>query len=117
MRSSTGRRAGSSRAYSLNPGTLPTDHLPARFFFGFPGHYGPRPRNSQHALEFVREDLDEVRNGGFPVLDDPLALRAAGKFGVGRDQAEEHFDVLRFGQRLDIDIPRIAAGGKIPVLV
>ena len=47
--------------YSLNPVTLPTDHLPARLFAGLRGeHARGNARDSQHALVLVREDLDEL---------------------------------------------------------
>src|SRR5712671_4625459 len=58
------RRAGISRVYSLNPVTLPTEHLPLRLHLLL-GLRDQRARgyswNAQNTLIFVREYFDESR--------------------------------------------------------
>src|SRR5208337_1380807 len=109
MRSSTGRRVGTSRVYSLNPVTLPTNHLLLRRCANM-RHQRDRgnSRNSQDAFVFVREDLDEFRKRGFPVLQRPLRLAAGGEFEVPGDQPVKGLNVLWIRDGLEVHVFSVA---------
>src|SRR5208337_2794550 len=109
MRSLTSRRAGVSRVYSKKPVTLPTEHLPTGLFSRLRSeHHGSDARYSEHPLVLVREDLDEFRQYGLPVPEDPLRLRAAGEFAVACDQLTQRFDVLLLCHRLEVHFGAVA---------
>src|SRR2546427_10224841 len=109
MRSSTGRRTGSSRVNSLKPVTLPTSLAPTRVCSGLRHqHTGGDPGNAQDALVFVWGHFYELRKRGLPILQNPLRLRAIGKFAVPADQAVQQENVRRFGHRLESDLAAIA---------
>src|SRR5271165_5512794 len=109
MRSSAGRLVGTSRVYSLKPVTLPTYHL----LLGWSAHMRHQrgrgnSRNSQDAFVFVREDLDEFRKRGFPVLQRPLRLAAGGEFEVPGDQPVKGLNVLWIRDGLEVHVFSVA---------
>src|ERR1700721_2391875 len=74
--------------------------------------------DSQHSLEFVRENFDEPGDQLVPVVENPLSAAAARQFSVTRDQVSNDLDILAVEQRLEIDRVEIAAFfGEIHVLV
>src|SRR5438105_11651591 len=105
MRSATGRRAGSSRVYSLKPVALPMDHLPApwpRTSGRGRGKQDSRrnSRDTQHTLVFVWEHLNKLPQRGFPVFEDPVRLRAARILAVARDEIQQYLNIIRVGDAL-----------------
>src|SRR5215471_14790411 len=114
MRSAGGRRLGSSRVYSRKPVTLPTEHLRGggRLLL----HSMDRRQKAivcptwgvQHALVFLREDLDELLEHGVPVFQYPLGARAARQIEVLLDQIENQRGVLQ-RHRVEIHTRAIAA--------
>src|SRR5579864_4971993 len=65
--------------------------------------------DSQHSLEFVREDLDEARNHILPIVEYPLCAAAAGQIQVARDQISDELHILLIEDRFEIDGVQIAA--------
>src|SRR5208283_1436017 len=113
MRSSTGRRVGTSRVYSLKPVTLPTDHLLLRRSAHMRReHAGRNSRNSQHTFVFVREDLDEFRKCGFPILQHPLRLAAGREFEVSGNEPVQRLDILGRRDGLEVHAFAIAQEGR-----
>src|SRR5688572_21347271 len=101
MRSSTGRRAGISRVYSLKPVTLPTDFQPAWMPCRLRDQHPRRhSRNAQDALVLVREHLDEFRKQGLPVLQNTRRLGTAGEFAVANDQLPQGLYIARLADFL-----------------
>src|SRR3972149_10206378 len=112
MRSATGRRVGISRVYSLKPVTLPTDGLPARLRSGLRHEQAcGDPGNTENALVLVREYLDELRQHGLPILQDPLGLGAAGQFAVAGDQPVQQLDVFGIAELFEVYFRAIAIRG------
>src|SRR5580704_9834853 len=96
MRSATGRRAGVSRVYSLNPVTLPTNHLTLRVHRSGMRREDTRgnSRNAQHAFVLVREHLDEFGKHRVPVLQNPSGLRTIGELRMPRNQRLQRLDIF-----------------------
>ena len=103
-------RRAVSRAYSIKPVTLPTDHLSARpWFRRLRGHHARgHSRNPENALVLVRENLDELRQRGFPVFNNPFGLRARREFAMPRDQLVEYLDIVLICNRLEVYLGAIA---------
>ena len=65
----------------------------------------------------MREHFDELRQHVVPVLQDPLAARAAGRFHMPRNQVLERLNIL-LGHGLQIDGRAVATYfGKVAMLV
>src|SRR5579872_2148169 len=74
--------------------------------------------NAQHALEFVREHLDELRQHGLPILQNPLCLWASGQLAMLRNQLMQPGDIVRVCYGLEIDFAAITTHGReITVLI
>src|SRR5215467_9909790 len=77
-----------------------------------------RPRYSEHAFVFVREDFDEAPNSFVPVFQDPLGALASGQLHVTTDQIANHLYVASLEERLKIDRLQIASTfSEVAVLV
>src|ERR1700677_1166238 len=121
MRSSTLRRVGCSRSISRKPVSLPMLHLLGRHqrrhrcwraieTFG--------ARASQHALVFMREDLDEARLRIGPMLQDPGGARAAGQVAMPLKQTTHTIDIFAAGQRFQIYAGPVATPrGEVALVV
>src|SRR5580658_4939404 len=92
MRSSGLRRVGCARSISKKPVTLPMLHLGSgsrherRCVDGRSVDSGGA-LDAENPLVFVREDLDELRLGVGPVLENPRGARAAREVAMACEQA------------------------------
>ena len=90
----------------MKPVVLPMLHLLVLCLLGmrknsdrFARYIGLRAAaDSQHSLEFVRENFDEPRDQLVPVVENPLSAAAARQFSVTRDQVSDDLDILTVGQ-------------------
>src|SRR5215469_1155831 len=112
MRSSDLRRVGCSRSISRNPVILPMVHLGRahqRRRIGWRTVSSFSARNVEHALVFMREDLDEIGLRDGEVFEDPRGARAAGGIAMALEKAAHNGDVFVEDERLKIDHGLVAA--------
>src|ERR1700675_4182745 len=64
--------------------------------------------HAQHALEFVRKNLDEARARVLPIVKNPLRARTPGQLQVARNETTDDLHILSIEQRLKINGIQIA---------
>src|SRR5437763_1811497 len=102
MRSTTGRRWGSSRVYSRKPVILPMQDrslaVAAQLRVAGSLEVAKRQRlfvsgQAQHALKLVREYLDKLAHHVGPVFENPLGARTSRRFEMPQNQILDCLDI------------------------
>src|SRR3989344_606020 len=111
-RSATGRYGCFARLNSMKPVALPMRRLHPCLVLGHAG-LARLGDGREHALVILRDDPDELRLRGLPVVEQLLRQRRAGVLRVAAQQLLHLLHILGIAERLEFDHRRVATALEV----